>query len=334
MKKIKLLFSAFLPVIAALGVQLAAMFLVSFWFSVISIIRLLLEGISDPELLMTGIITLLADSLFNDILMSVTFVALALVFILWSRKQKDKEAPTAFDEVFRIRHLAIFLFSGLAAQVAVSMCLNLILPLFPQTFENYTRLIESLVGNSIVVSVITTAVLAPIAEELIFRELMMKKLGKLFPFWFANIIQALVFGIYHMNIVQGIYAFVLGLLFGYVAYRMKSVWASVMLHGIVNASGLVLDIILPDALLESTSGMIIFAILCSAITILLSLLYRFPEKEQPLFETDSCPVSETASSALFAQNVIPDALDSSHIQAAPAERSEDTDSENEHPDSR
>lgn len=294
-KKITVLLSSFLPVLAALGIQLAAAFLVSFWFSVVSVIRLLAEGISDPELLISGMLTLLADPLYNNILLSVTFIALAAVFLIWYRKQKDKTIPAPFDEVFRIRHLAIFLFSGLAAQVAVSMCLNLILPLFPQTMENYTTLLESLVGGNVIVTVISTAVLAPLAEEIIFRELMTRKLCKVFPFWFTNIIQALVFGIYHMNIVQGIYAFFLGLLFGYVAYRMKSIWASIMLHGIVNASGLVLDIILPDALFESTVGMIIFAILCSAITLLLTLLYRIPESGEAI--NNICSVDFPMASA-------------------------------------
>ena len=290
--KIAVLLSSFLPVLAALGVQLAAAFLVSFWFSAVSIVRLLIEGISDPELLMSGMLTLLTDPLYNDILMSVTFIALAVVFLLWYRKQKDRTTPASFDEVFRIRHLAIFLFSGLAAQVAVSMCLNLILPLFPQTMEKYTALIESLVGGNVIVSVIATAVLAPIAEEIIFRELMTRKLCRIFPFWFANIIQALAFGLYHMNLVQGVYAFFLGLIFGYVAYRMKSIWASIMLHGIVNASGLVLDIILPDALFESTVGMIIFAVLCGSITILLTLLYRIPESGEAInhvVQISDCP---------------------------------------------
>ncbi len=301
--KVNLLLSSFLPVLASLGVQLAAAFLVSFWFSVVSVIRLILEGITDPEVMAAGMATMLLDPLFNDILMSVTFVALVVVFLIWYRKQKDKSTSVAFDEVFCIRNTVIILVSGLATQIAISMCLNLILPLFPQTLERYTSLLESLVGGSIIVSVITTAVLAPIAEELIFRELMTKKLRQLFPFWFANIIQALVFGIYHMNLVQGIYAFFLGLLFGYVAYRMRSVWASIMLHGIVNASGLVLDIILPDALFNSSVGMIIFAVLCGTITILLTLLYRFPVRsnlntntlsvsEAPLLSTDS-PLERT-----------------------------------------
>ena len=291
-RKVNLLFLAFLPVLASLGIQLAAAFLVSFWFSVISIVRLLLEGISDPELLVTGISTLLIDPLFNDLLILVTFIALAVVFLIWYRKQKNKPTPAPFDEVFCIRNTIIILISGLAVQVTVSMCLNLILPLFPQTFERYSALIESIVGGSVIISVISTAVLAPIAEELIFRELMTKQLRQLFPFWLANIIQALAFGVYHMNIVQGIYAFFLGLLFGYVTYRMRSVWASIMLHGIVNASGLVLDIILPKALFESTIGMIIFAVLCSTITLLLTLLYRFPPIREPLKKT--VPSSEAS----------------------------------------
>jgi len=311
-KKGYLLLLSFLPVLASLGVQVAAAFVVSFWFSIISVIRLLLEGISDPEQLVSGMLTLLLDPLFNDILMIVTFVALVIVFFIWYRKQKDKPAPAAFDEVFCFQNIAIILVSGLSMQIAVSMCLNLILPLFPQTLERYSSLLESLVGGNVIVSVICTAVLAPIAEELIFRELMTRHLRKLFPFWFANIIQALVFGIYHMNIVQGIYAFFLGLLFGYVAYRLNSIWASIMLHGIVNASGLVLGIILPGALFESTMGMIIFAVLCSAITVLLTLLYHIPENNEPIDHLlpasacDSCPAASNITSDSVTSEALPE----------------------------
>jgi len=282
MKKVTLLLSAFLPVVVSLAIQVAASLLVTFWFSVFTAASLVLEGISSPDEMMSGLLTLLTDPLFNDILLGVTYAALTVVFLFWYRKQKNKRIPAAFDEVFCIRNLAIYLVAGLAAQITVSLCLNLILPAFPQTYERYITLLESIIGGNIIVAVLSTVVMAPVVEEIIFRELMTKKLCQLFPFWFANIIQALVFGIYHMNIVQGVYAFFLGLLFGYVAYRMKSVWASVMFHGIVNASGLILDYILPDALFESTSGMIIFIVLCGTITLLLSLLYHTPESGEPI----------------------------------------------------
>lgn len=304
MKKFTLLLSAFLPVVTSLAIQVAASLIVTFWFSVFATAGLLLEGISEPDQMISGMLTLLTDPLFNDILLGVTYIALSVVFLIWYRKQKNNAVPASFDEVFCIRNLAIYLTAGLATQVAVSMCLNLVLPIFPQTYERYMLLLESLVGGNIIVAVIATVVMAPIAEEIIFRELMSKKLQKLFPFWFANIIQALAFGIYHMNIVQGVYAFFLGLLFGYIAHRMRSVWASVMFHGMVNASGLVLDIILPDALMESTSGMIIFAVLCGTITLLLTMLYRFPhnhvtaEPVAPLPEGTAADISGDASEAI------------------------------------
>lgn len=289
MKKVTLLLSAFLPVVVSLAIQVAASLLVTFWFSVFTAASLVLEGISSPNEMMSGLLTLLTDPLFNDILLGVTYVALTVVFLIWFRKQKDRQIPAMFEEVFCIRNLAIYLIAGLAAQITVSLCLNLILPVFPQTYDRYTALLESIVGGNVIVAVLSVVVMAPIAEEIIFRELMTKKLCLLFPFWFANIVQALVFGIYHLNIVQGIYAFFLGLLFGYVAHRMKSVWASIMFHGIVNASGMILDFILPDALMESTNGMIIFTILCGAITLLLSLLLRTPESEEPILTEESVP---------------------------------------------
>jgi hypothetical protein len=39
------------------------------------------------------------------------------------------------------------------------------------------------------------------------------------PFWVANILQAVLFGIYHMNPLQGIYAFFIGLFLGYVCHK-------------------------------------------------------------------------------------------------------------------
>lgn len=55
------------------------------------------------------------------------------------------------------------------------------------------------------------------------------------PFIGANILQAILFGLAHMNIIQGFYAFGLGLLFGYVAYRYKTIVASIILHMLYNA---------------------------------------------------------------------------------------------------
>lgn len=76
------------------------------------------------------------------------------------------------------------------------------------------------------------AVGAPIMEEIIFRGLVLRHLepyGK----GFAVIMSAFLFGIFHGNIVQMPYAFLVGLVLGYVAVEYNIVWAMV-LHMINN----------------------------------------------------------------------------------------------------
>ncbi len=76
------------------------------------------------------------------------------------------------------------------------------------------------------------AVGAPIMEEIIFRGLVLRHLqpyGK----GFAIVMSAYLFGIFHGNIVQMPYAFLVGLVMGYVAIEYNIVWAMV-LHMINN----------------------------------------------------------------------------------------------------
>jgi membrane protease YdiL (CAAX protease family) len=75
-------------------------------------------------------------------------------------------------------------------------------------------------------------ILGPIAEEVLFRGLIMRSLepyGKKF----AILASAFLFGIFHCNIVQSPYAFAVGLVLGYVAMEHSLLWAMV-LHMINN----------------------------------------------------------------------------------------------------
>ncbi len=60
-------------------------------------------------------------------------------------------------------------------------------------------------------------------------------------FWLANIVQALVFAVLHMNITQGVYTFFMGLIFGWVAWRSGKLRYSILLHFTLNASSYMLD---------------------------------------------------------------------------------------------
>ena len=104
----------------------------------------------------------------------------------------------------------------------------------------YEKLMENagFTTNSLSPLLILYAVLlGPIEEELTFRGVIFSSARKALPFWAANIFQALLFGIFHMNLIQGIYAFFIGLFLGYIAGRGGSIYFSIFLHILFNSWG-------------------------------------------------------------------------------------------------
>lgn len=62
---------------------------------------------------------------------------------------------------------------------------------------------SSSIGEFSFPSIVATVILAPVVEELVFRGLTLRLLRRSgFSFLVANIIQAVLFGCYHMNLVQ------------------------------------------------------------------------------------------------------------------------------------
>ena len=133
---------------------------------------------------------------------------------------------------------------GIFVQFAISFLLNLVYIVRPDVMQNYTKVMESLgSGNPSLFSVFYVVITAPIVEEMLMRGLCLVILRKEFPFWVANIIQAFYFGMIHLNLVQGIYAFLLGMVLGAVVKRYGTLKASMYLHFVINFSGQLLSLL-------------------------------------------------------------------------------------------
>ena len=81
-----------------------------------------------------------------------------------------------------------------------------------------------------VLLIMALAVAAPLIEEVIFRGMIFYDLKQIMPVFPVIIIQGLLFGIYHFNIVQFIYASFLGIMFGLVYSWTQNLWIPVILH--------------------------------------------------------------------------------------------------------
>ena len=83
---------------------------------------------------------------------------------------------------------------------------------------------------------IKTVIIAPISEEVIFREWIYNFLKKRTKFY--NLIQAFLFALFHFILVQSIYAFISGIFLGNVKRKTDSLEVVIFCHSFFNLTGL------------------------------------------------------------------------------------------------
>lgn len=89
--------------------------------------------------------------------------------------------------------------------------------------------------------------LAPLAEELVFRGAILRALlqWKRNP-WIGIVISALLFALIHMNPVQMPHAFLIGILLGWMYYRTSSIIPGIVYHWVNNTVAYVMYNLYPD----------------------------------------------------------------------------------------
>lgn len=91
--------------------------------------------------------------------------------------------------------------------------------------------------------------LAPLAEELVFRGAILRTLLKMMDkrwHWVAIAISAVIFGAVHGNWPQFVHAALIGLLLGWMYYRTNSILPGVMFHWVNNTVAYVMFNIMPQ----------------------------------------------------------------------------------------
>lgn len=153
--------------------------------------------------------------------------------------RRQKRAGIPFAGKFTGKSFGFTVMLAFGAQLLVGLLLTIWQLAAPDMIEAYNQMMEEAgIAELSVLSVIATVILAPVGEEIIFRGLTIEYLKKAGArFWVINVIQALLFGIAHMNLVQGTYAFLMGLTCGYVVLRYQSLLAGIAVHFVFNAYG-------------------------------------------------------------------------------------------------
>lgn len=204
-------------------------------------------------------------------MLAVSITSAAISFFIYRRLQPKKHSARPFR--FTPATVLVLVALAFVCQYLTTLLISGISAFMPQALESYEELLDS-VGMSApgFLLIFYTVIAGPIHEEILMRGATLSIAGRAFPFWAANLIQALLFGVFHMNLMQGCYAFCLGFVLGYLAHRYHSLAPACFFHIIFNLLGML--VLTPD-------NIMVFFITLALYSAFLLIALKFQKKKDP-----------------------------------------------------
>lgn len=168
--------------------------------------------------------------------------ALATIPIFLWMMHRDKKKRAMYD-TFSKKNISV-LYYGLVIVGSGALCLTLnnILTLsqLAETSQSYIESSETLYSISFSLQILAWGIITPISEEILFRGIIFKRLRSYLKPMTAIFWSALLFGVYHGNLVQMIYAFCCGWAFAWMYEKFGTIKAPMIAHICANLVSLIL----------------------------------------------------------------------------------------------
>lgn len=136
-----------------------------------------------------------------------------------------------------------------------------------------TNPIDGVINNSgLIANIVVITLLAPIFEEFIFRKLLIDRTIK-YGGTISVLLSALLFALFHGNLSQFFYAFLLGGFFATIYIKTGQIKYTIGLHMIINFIGSVVSLFVTQPLTQLASGATLpsTTIICVVLYIVISL---------------------------------------------------------------
>lgn len=238
-----------IPVVAILAWYFMQ-FLISFIASIAVSVYVSFIYYTEPDLIQEKILEILNSNIMTIYALAGTlYIAL---FYLLNRFFDFSGKVNMKNHKINKKQGTLSILIGTFIGVAVNCILNGIVKYLPESWvdANQESVSNAMTGNLFTV-LFGTVVLAPIIEELLFRGLLyngMKKIVMLIPcknekshkviaIISASIIASCAFGIFHGNILQGLYTGIISIIMIWLYETTGSLMSNIMFHGALNFSG-------------------------------------------------------------------------------------------------
>jgi len=163
----------------------------------------------------------------------------ALIMHLDKKKYIAMREVVVYYEYKMVNPLKYLLIIPLAvsSMIAFNMITSFAFLFLPNNMmEGYEVVEDILYSAPLPIQVMATVILAPIVEEILYRGVIYNRMKRVMNVKLAMILSSVYFGICHGNYVQGLYAFMIGMMFVFVYDKYKTIWAPMLFH--ISANGM------------------------------------------------------------------------------------------------
>ncbi|NLF43251.1 MAG: CPBP family intramembrane metalloprotease [Bacteroidales bacterium] len=250
-KHIKPLLKPSAFILLYLSIYLAAQTIITL---IVALPILIFKMIENPELLKNAEAF---GALINDKILGLAipcmlvsiFICLPVYFLISKIRKQDFFQYCKFTKTGSVI-VGLSLVLGISMNIFITFALNYINNFIPldEISGSYQELSEIIMSGNTVLIFITVGIMGPLIEEVFFRGLVYSELRKVLNAPAVIVIQAFLFAVYHMNLVQGLYAFVIGVVLGIVVYKTGSIWPAIVIHVSFNSINVIIGKALPKSL--------------------------------------------------------------------------------------
>ncbi|MEE0902822.1 MAG: CPBP family intramembrane glutamic endopeptidase [Methanobrevibacter sp.] len=173
-----------------------------------------------------------------------------LIYLMGKIDSQTPEKNTLTVKRF-IAYIAVTLtlmWAGNTIGLAITALISFITPF------DVSNPVQSMINSSdIWLNLMLISIIGPIFEEIFFRKLLIDRTMK-YGAKASILLSALLFGLFHGNLNQFFYAFLIGGFFAYVYIRTGKIKYTILLHIIVNLMGSVVSLFVVSGVEHITSG--------------------------------------------------------------------------------
>ena len=184
-------------------------------------------------------------------LLALANAVLVLVLMIFFRTRRKRLSIETQLSPIGVGKIGVSIACAIACAFVIGCGMSLI-PFPEAMMAEYEALAGVTLGGTGVIAFLSIVVVAPVAEELVFRGLVYTRLRRALPVAAACLIQSLLFGLMHGVAIWILYAAFLAVVMTVIFERYGSLWASIAFHVAMNLVG---SYVLPNLPLETEASL-------------------------------------------------------------------------------